>query len=77
VQESLQKVIWMGLLSMETKQHTSLLEWKVKMLQILPIIVKMQVLYLKQDQQYVYHYQVKKKRSKVGCNNRAKNTKMY
>jgi hypothetical protein len=36
VQESLQKVIWMGLLSMETKQHTSLLEWKVKMLQILP-----------------------------------------
>jgi len=45
----------MGLIFMEAKQHISLFEWKVKILQILPIIVKMQVLHLRQDQQYAYH----------------------
>jgi len=34
-----------GLIPMEIKQRTSLLEWKVKMLQFLPIIVKVQVLH--------------------------------
>ncbi len=45
----------MGLIPMEIKQRTLLLEWKVKMLQVLPIIVKVQVLHLRQDQQYAYH----------------------
>jgi hypothetical protein len=61
---------------MEAKQHISLFEWKVKILQILPIIVKMQVLHLRQDQQYAYHSKWRKNISMVGYNDSAKNTKI-
>lgn len=49
----------MSLIHMETKQHTSLIEWKVLMLQIPHIIVKKWVPHLKHDQQYVYQQQMK------------------
>ncbi len=55
----MEEVIWMNLIPMGTKQHTSLTEWKVLMLQTPLIIVKKWVAHLKNDQQYAYHQQMR------------------
>jgi hypothetical protein len=44
-----------GCISMETKLHTFLVEWKILMLKTSPIIVRWQVPHLKHDQHYAYH----------------------
>jgi hypothetical protein len=44
--ESLEEVIWIDVIPMETKLHILLVKWKLLMLQILLIIVKMRVLHL-------------------------------
>ncbi len=50
-----------GCISMETKLHIFLVEWKVLMLQTSPIIVRWQVPHLKHDQHYAYHREGKTK----------------
>jgi hypothetical protein len=44
------ETIWMGLILVETELHTSSAEWKILMLQILPINIKKWVSHLKHDQ---------------------------
>ncbi len=61
----------------KTKLHTSSTKWKILMLQPSLISVKKQVLHLKHDQQYAYHWRMKDKHTcRVDCYNKAKNMKM-
>ncbi len=53
---NVKKTLWMGLIPKETKQQTSLIKWKILMLQILHTIVKKQVPHLRYDLQYAYHW---------------------